>query len=196
MNTFKIVVLTLLVGMIGCGSSSETTNEDRLLGGGNSTLITRDDDGNLVSQSDANQDGETDVWKYLDEYPDPNDPSVTKTRLVRKEVDVNFDGQINIVRHYNEAGELKLERVDVDLDGIPDYENHLDNGRLVQRDVLGPDGRVLAMRYYTNGEIQRVEKDTNGDSKIDYWEFYEQGILDRIGQDLNGNGRADTWQTR
>jgi len=181
----------------GCGGSeANDIDDDPNLGVGKATMMTRDDEGNLVSRADANQDGESDVWKYFNEAPDPNDPAVTLTRLVRKEVDVNFDGKVDMIRNYNELGELTTEKIDVDLDGSFDYVNQLDNGKLVRREVLGVDGKTVASRYYADGEILRVEKDRDGDSNIDYWEFYEQGILDRIGQDLNGDGRADTWQTR
>lgn len=182
---------------VGCGGAEAgTLEDDAILGVGKASMLGRDKDGNLVSQSDANQDGETDVWKYFAEAPDPDDPSVTITRMIRKEVDVNFDGQVDMVRSYNELGQLTLEKVDVDLDGDFDYVNHLDNGNLVRREVLDTEGKMVANRYYADGELQRVEKDRDGNSQPDYWEFYEQGILDRIGQDLNGDGRADTWQTR
>lgn len=185
-----------LVGVIvtGCSGVDERPDSELILGG--QTKMTRAEDGNWLQEFDVDGDGRVDVTKVMEEYPDPNDPSVTKTRMIEKRVDVNSDGKLNIVRKYNEEGRVMLEDVDTDLDGIFDFRNHLDAGRIVKKELYDAEGRIVATRYYDKGEIQRVEKDTTGDQKVDYWEFYEQGVLDRIGRDLNADGRADTWQTQ
>ncbi len=188
------LLATLVLSALACGGS-ETEEDLNLaeLGIG----FERDDDGNLVQSKDVNKDGETDVQHIYEEIPDPDDPSVKTMRRLRKYVDVNFDGSFNLVRHYNEDGEVMREEVDSDLDGKFDAINHIDNGKILRKEILDPEtGEIIAVRYYDNGELLRVEKDLSGDSKIDYWEYYERGILDRIGRDLNADGRADSWQTR
>ncbi len=188
----RATFLLMILMTVGCGKN----NADDEIGFQGPTY-TRDEEGNVIRQFDIDGDKVTDVTKYFKEYPDPEDPSVMRQRLYKKEVDVNSDGKVNMRRTYNEKGELMLEEVDDDLDGVMDVINHIDNGNLVQKEVLDPEtGAVVAVRYYWEGTLQRIEKDTNSDSKTDYWEFYEQGVLDRIGRDLDADGRADTWQRR
>lgn len=193
MRVFTLVMMVVLVcGTFACGKKNR--KDDFTITG---PTFERDADGNLVRKFDIDGDDKPDVTKTFKEVADPDDPSVTKSRLIKKEVDVNSDGKINMRRTYNELGALMLEEVDTDLDGRMDVINHIDNGNLVRKDLLDQgSGVVLTSRYYFEGNIQRVEQDTNHDSKVDYWEFYEQGVLDRIGRDLNGDGRADTWQRR
>jgi hypothetical protein len=190
--TFTVCLIASSL-FLGCGNKAQEEDEFEVAG----PKFSRDEEGNIVREFDIDGDDKPDVTKVFAEYPDPDDPSVMRQRLIRKEVDVNSDGNVNMRRSYNEDGELMLEEADTDLDGTIDVVRHIDNGQLIQKDLLDPEsGVVLASRYYFDGEIQRVEKDTDRDDKVDYWEFYEQGVLDRIGRDLNGDGRADTWQRR
>ncbi len=187
-------VLIAFIGLIACGGDESMS--DQLGIRGEQSVMKRQADGTWTQEFDVDGDGKLDVTKVLVEYPDADDPTVVKTRLLKKMVDVNFDGKIDFVRNYNEFGAVISEDVDLDLDGNFDVTNHIDNKVVVQKDMLGEGGKVIETRYYANSEIQRVEKDTTGDGKIDYWEFYEQGILDRIGRDANADGRADSWTTR
>lgn len=192
LHRYCIVVL-LACSLCACGKNNKKDAEMDFGG----PTFDRDEDGNLVRRFDVNGDNRPDVSKTFVEYPDEQDPSITRRRMIKKEVDVNSDGEINLRRMYNEAGQLVLEEVDTDLDGRIDVVNHVDGGALIQKDLVDPEsGVIVASRYYLDGTIQRVEKDTNDDEKVDYWEFYEQGVLDRIGRDLNADGRADTWQRR
>lgn len=187
-------ILVAFIGLMACGGDESMS--DQLGIRGEQSVMKRQADGTWTQEFDVDGDGKVDVTKVLVEYPDADDPSVVKTRLQKKMVDVNFDGKVDFVRNYNEFGAVISEDVDLDLDGNFDVTNHIDNKVVVQKDMLGDEGKVIETRYYANGEIQRVEKDTTGDAKIDYWEFYEQGILDRIGRDANADGRADSWTTR
>lgn len=189
-----ITVIVAFVLLASCGTNGEVKDDELVFGG--QTRLKRGDDGQWEQEFDVDGDGRVDVRKILVEYPDPDDPSVTKTRLVEKWVDVNSDGKMNIVRKYNDAGKVMLEDVDLDLDGVFDVRNHLDSDRLVMKEILNANGKVTETRYYASGELKRVERDTTGNDKVDYWEYYEQGVLDRVGRDLNADGRADTWQTQ
>lgn len=140
---------------------------------------------------------EPNLIKYFEEYPDPDNPELNLKRLRKKEVDVNSDGTINIVRLYDQDGVPIREKVDSNLDGTFDTINYYDNGQLVRKELLSEDeSEVLETRFYSEGTIIRVERDRTGDGKVDYWEYYEDGILDRVGQDLDADGRADTWTRR
>ena len=109
---------------------------------------------------------------------------------------INNLNQIKLLQISEHFELIPGEEVDLDLDGKADVINHVDNKRVVLKEMLDGDGKVVGSRYYDADTIQRVEKDTTKDGKIDYWEFYEQGILDRIGRDVNADGRADSWTTR
>lgn len=180
--------------LAACGG--DESKADQLGVGGEQSVLKRHDDGTWTQEFDVDGDGRVDVTKVLEEYPDPEDPSVTKTRLVKKLVDVNYDGKVDFTRNYNSEGVVVTEEVDLNLDGVADVVNYLDNKRVVKKEIIDAERNVTETRYYGDGEIQRVERDENKDGKIDYWEFYEQGVLDRIGRDVNGDGRADSWTTR
>ena len=186
-----ILIALFAVPIVGCKKKNKK-DEFNIAG----PTFARDEDGNLVRMFDIDGDDQPDVTKTFKEVEDPEDPTTTRSRIIKKEVDVNSDGKINMRRTYNEFGQLMLEEVDTDLDGDIDVVNHIDNGNLIQKDLVEADGKISTRRYYYDGALQRVETDTNGDEKVDYWEFYEGGVLDRIGRDLNGDQRADTWQRR
>ena len=157
----------------------------------------RNEKGQIVRFYDHNGDGKPDVIKTLEEYPDPEDPATTLIRTREMKIDVNSDGQINIIRVYNDAGKLLHETSDINLDGKFDLKAYYEKGILTKKETLDPQsGAVLDHRYYASGNLLRIEKDTSNDNKIDYWEYYEGGTLDRIGRDFNGDGRADSWQKR
>lgn len=163
------------------------------------TTEERNAEGQIVRRYDHNGDKRADVTKYLEEYTDPDDPSVTLTRMRKMELDVNSDGKINVVRYYNTAGKVETEQDDLNLDGNIDVVSYYEKGRLVKKDILdGKTGEIVETRYYSNNQLLRVERDTNKDPKkqIDYWEYYEAGVLERIGRDFNDDGRADSWQKR
>ncbi|MGM0555049.1 MAG: hypothetical protein ACQEVA_01600 [Myxococcota bacterium] len=200
-NPFHILVvlaLGFLVCATGCKSDDAAQKDQRRTGSINGpNYTTSEEDGFIVERYTLDDDDEPDVIKYFETYPDPDDKDVTRRRLRRKKIDVNSDGQIDIVREYDKEGTPKKEEVDVNLDGVYDARNFFDNGELVRKELLGDDGEtIVETRYYSDGTIMRVEKDRNTDGKVDYWEYYEQGTLDRIGRDLNGDGSADKWTRR
>ena len=186
-------IFVLFILLTAACSSAKVQKDDDHFG----PVEERLEDGTLVMKFDIDQDGRPDVWKYFKEEASKEDASVLTRLLIKKEVDVNYDGTKNVTRHYNEDQVLKLEEVDVDLNGKVDIVNYFDNGVLAKKDLFDENERKVTTRYYDErNRVERVEKDTNGDSAIDYWEYYEAGVLDRIGRDLNNDGRADTWQTR
>jgi hypothetical protein len=183
--------------LVGCSGADEKKDETEMPEVRQNTKETRNELGQIVRSYDGNGDDKPDVIRYLDEVPDPEDPSLTIRKLRKMELDVNFDGRIDVIRVYDEAGKLRSEESDIDLDGTADIVSYYDRGALAKKEILEAGSRrILATRFYTGGNVLRVEKDTNGDGRIDYWEYYEQGVLDRIGRDFNGDERADSWQKR
>lgn len=195
---FALAVAALFVAA-GCksddGATKKSDGATGTIDGPNKT--TTEEDGFIVERFTLDDDEDPDVIKYFEEYPDPDNEGVMRRRLRKKEIDVNSDGKIDVVREYDKEGDPRSERVDVDLDGIYDNRNYFDNGELVRKELLSDDGTtVVETRYYSEGTITRVERDRNADGSVDYWEYYEQGTLDRIGRDVNGDGSADKWTRR
>ena len=116
--------------------------------------------------------------------------------VVRKEVDVNFDGKIDLVRMFDENGELITERLDTDFDGRVDVVNVFESGNLARKEYdTNFDSVTDLWRYFEGGVIARKEADLDHNGQVDYWEYYEKGQIDRVGVDLDGDGSVDQWTT-
>lgn len=192
---------SLLLVAGGCASDNGTQSTEK---GGpgvdvsqNAKVTTTTEDGILVKRFDLDGDANPDVIKYFEILEDPDRPDVKKHRMQRKKVDVNADGEMDIVREYNEDGDIRRERADLDLDGTFDTVSHFDGGQLARKETLTDDGEGVAeTRFYSDGNLVRVERDRNEDGKVDYWEYYEDGLLQRIGRDMNGDEKIDRWVHR
>ncbi len=145
-----------------------------------------------VTEFDLNHDGKPDVWVYTvkSKTPDAKDYD----RLVRKEMDINWDGKVDIVRYYDENEQISKEELDLDFDGRIDQWNYYEKGVLVRKERdLDFNGKPDLWIYYEKGHIVRKERDTNHSGKVNYWEYWENDRVDRIGEDLNGDGQVDRW---
>lgn len=83
---------------------------------------------------------------------------------------------------------------DRDDDGRPETFVGEAAGR--KREVVDADGDGRAEKtvyYAPDGEIARVEEDTDGDGQVDSWASYEAGQIARRRADTDGDGEADTW---
>lgn len=138
---------------------------------------------------DLNKDGIPDAYQFA---------RVVEGELVvfRKEVDVNFDGKIDLARTFDEKGELLAERLDTDFDGRVDVVNVFEKGIIVRKEYdTNFDSNVDLWRYFEKNVIARKEADLNHDGKVDYWEYYENGQIDRVGIDRDSDGVVDEWET-
>jgi hypothetical protein len=180
----------------GCGSSSEKSSGSQV--GGNSNMTTAidrsrcDDRGKQTVSADTNQDSKPDVLKL---YTTVRQAGQTTQVLVCKQVDLNNDGKIDIVYHYDDAGVLSFEEFDLDFDGRFDLRAFYQGGRKVREEMdTNYDMRVDFTKYYENDKLVRIELDSNNDGRVDQWQYYEGGKLDRIGYDTTGSGRVDKWE--
>jgi hypothetical protein len=116
------------------------------------------------------------------------------TVLICREIDTNFDGIKDVVRHYNEKGESIAEEADSNYDGKIDTWITFVKGRLaeVKIDTNG-DGKPDEWKYYSNGKLTRIVRDTNFDGHPDHWEIYRDGHLERMGVDVDGDEHVDRW---
>lgn len=147
-----------------------------------------------VRTADLDGDGRPEVYKYYRSGSDPDHPGEKKNLLVREDLDLNWDGKIDIWRYFDERGQVVKEEWDTDYDGKVDEIRYFEGGVIVrdERD-RNNDGHFDVVRYYKNGKLERKEVDTNGDGKIDRWEYYSGNILDRVGIDKDHDGTIDTW---
>ena len=178
-------ILALSVALTACSSANSSLRSGTSKGGDNlpNSIGIKRKGNEKVVEYDLNHDKKPDVWEYY-----------VNDKLVRKELDINWDGKIDIVRSYNDAGQLSQEVLDLDFDGRPDQTNFYENGVIVKKERdLNYDGKPDLWIYYEKGKIVRKERDTHGSGKIDYWEYWENNQIDRIGEDLDGDGNVDRW---
>jgi len=198
MRLHHLLIPAALFALAACAGAQTTDSgepgRDRILRGADRYP----NEGLIIVKADLNRDNIPDVYTVYREVADESDPKAPPTRkIVRKEVDVNFDGSIDIWRHYSEAEKLQREEFDYNFDGRVDAVNTYDLGSLVKKEMdVEFDQAPDVFKFYKEGELVRIERDTDNNGEIDYWEFYERGVLDRIGTDTTGDGKADTWQNR
>ncbi len=202
-----VVALAALSG--GCGSGGQITDEDTAVGEMPSAFMSAmfTEEGLLVERVDTNLDGAADIWKFFQVLDDNDEPVVDPRalsyealqhrRLVRKQLDVNQDGAIDVVCNYSSQEDLASEEVDSDFDGVLDRTDTFEAGiRAMTESDHDGDGRVDETRYYRGVDLHRIERDTNGNGIVDQWTYYDGGQLQRIGSDTTGDGDIDTWNRR
>lgn len=164
------------------------------------------DDGLLKESFSVRREKHEDSWYYSQPLDDdgavisqanlqelrPSD--ISKKRPVRRELDLNGDGRIDLVRLYDEDGKLKSDEVDSDFDGTFDRILYYRDAHITRREIdADQDGRFEEVRQYIKGALFRVERDTTGDGKPDFWMFFKEGVLERAGIDVDGDGIIDEW---
>jgi hypothetical protein len=148
-----------------------------------------------VSDYDTNGDDRPDVRKVFLVFDVGRD---RRTVLICREADLNGDGIKDLVRFYDDEGNVVREEGDRNFDGRVDVTTHFDAGEVVSKELDDNfDGRVEAKVFFEGGRIVRVERDLTGrDPKVfrtDRWEYIEEGRIVRIGTDLDGDGKVDRW---
>jgi len=187
------VLATVVVAMACSSSKSAVKAEDDNRGDKLSENIHQSRRGDeKVTEFDLNHDGKPDVWVYTVKAKTPD--GIEYDRLVRKEMDINWDGKVDIVRYYDENGQISKEALDLDFDGKVDQWNYYEKGVLVRKERdLAYSGKPDLWIYYEKGHIVRKERDTNHSGKVNYWEYWENDHVDRVGEDLDGDGKVDRW---
>ena len=149
------------------------------------------EDGYTKVTLDLNGNEEPDVINY---YRDGEGSE--GVRLIRKEIDLNFDGKFDSVQAWKD-GEMTSEQIDADFDGQFDWTDFYSAGERIRAEWdTSFDGHPDMIRYYEEGKLARLEMDTTGDKSVDYWEYYTDGVMQRAGWDLNADGKIDKWGER
>lgn len=145
-----------------------------------------------VTKYDLNHDGTPDVFSYT--VPGKAEDGREIQKVVRKELDLNFDGKVDITKFYGETEQVEREAYDLDFDGKLDQVNFYEKGVVVRKERdLDYNNQTDLWLFLEKGKIVRKERDTNGDGKVDYWEYWENDQVERAGEDLDGDGSVDRW---
>jgi hypothetical protein len=149
-------------------------------------------DGLIEQTVDLDRDGRPDVFNTFRVRADG------VRQLVAKRTDLDRDGRVDLFSDFDEAGALVEERMDGDFDGKVDWVDHYKGGvRVMAEHDSDFDGRTDTWLYYLPREgggaaIDRKERDTNGDGKVDVWERFDNaGNVVRTGRDVDGDGVMD-----
>ena len=182
-----LVVVVTAAAALGCAGKTDNTVSGPTQGGMALDQTRCDPRGKQVVVADTNQDKKPDVTKL---YENKANSQV----LACKQVDLNYDGRVDIVYHYDQVGMISFEEFDLDFDGRFDLWTYYQGGKKVREEMdTNYDRRPDFTKYFENDRMVRIERDTNNDGRVDEWQYYENGKLDRIGYDSSGGGRADKW---
>ena len=119
-----------------------------------------------TEEFDINKDGKYDQIYYYDKNK--------KLFLISR--DLNFDGLIDVYEIY-ENDQHTQSILDLNYDGVFDLVNYYENEKLTKKHISADfNATSYAIQYFDqNGELVKMEKDTNADRKIDTWEHYRPG---------------------
>jgi antitoxin component YwqK of YwqJK toxin-antitoxin module len=195
--SLKSLMVVLVMTALGCASATGAEKRDGKAGDSNATVVSENirqkKSGNeLETETDLNGDKKPDVFTYTVKAKSAEGKDID--RLVRKELDINADGKIDISRTYDEREQISREALDLDFDSKVDQVNFYEKGVIVRKERdLSSGGKPSLWLFFEKGKLVRKERDTNGDGRVDYWEYWENEQVDRIGEDLDGDGNVDKW---
>jgi hypothetical protein len=188
MSYSRLLLATSLALLAACASRQKRTTGESSFGAINQPKREVE----KVTEFDLNHDQFPDVWSFNVEDKGPDGKPVM--RLVRKELDINWDRKVDITRFYEDKDAVSREAMDLDFDGKVDQVNFYEKGLIVRKERdLDSNNQPDLWIYFEKGKIARKERDSNADAKVDYWEYWEADAVDRIGEDLNGDGVVDRW---
>jgi hypothetical protein len=143
-------------------------------------------DGLTAEEVDLDGDGKVEIVNYYR-------ASGEGRLLLKKDVDLNRDGRMDVRSTFDEAGLRVLEEMDGDFDGRADVVDHYIAGKrsMTEKDT-DYDGTFDLFSYYEGGKVRRKERDSNRDGKVDFWEYLDDsGAVIKTGRDRDGDGVMD-----
>jgi hypothetical protein len=149
----------------------------------------------LVRTFDLNRDGKADDWKHYKLLPDLAENGKPRELLLRREMDTNFDGKVDLISWFNDDGSRAKESFDLDFDGRPDVIVYYEKGVVIRKETFhgSASDKPDTIAYYEGGKKVRIEREVRTKGKVDTWEYFENGRLTRVGEDLDGDGLVDRW---
>jgi hypothetical protein len=156
------------IAVTGCSASPAPE-----VAGGRVSPTYRTDTGRLEKLAyDRNGDGREDAWAFMD-----------GTRLLRAELDDNFDGRVDRKEFYSAGASNERAGGTAVVRG---------QGVLTRVELVSAaTGASFREETYDKGVLARAEEDTDGDARTDKWERYENGTLTSVALDTGGRGIPD-----
>lgn len=147
----------------------------------------------LVEKADMNGDGRSDLARY---YATGKDDSQKK--LLRLEVDLNFDGRNDKINHYNpETGKLVKVELNWDFDQNVDMVDLYDADGNLETQEIDRDfnGKIDVLKRYKGALLYSRQIDTDGNGTWDLWEYFtKKGDVYRLGRDQDGDGKPEYFE--
>ncbi|MFZ5443250.1 MAG: hypothetical protein ACOZQL_24800 [Myxococcota bacterium] len=196
-KTFRSTLLGAALALTSCATTEAAKKDEANPGAGDGDKVAenirqKQSGDEKVTEFDLNKDKKPDVWTYT--VMGKNAEGKEVERVSRKDLDINWDGKVDIARQYDEKEQISREALDLDFDGKVDEVIFYEKGIVVRKErYLSSSEKPALWLFYEKGALVRKERDNNGDGKVDYWEYWEGGQVDRIGEDLDGDGNVDKW---
>jgi hypothetical protein len=137
----------------------------------------------VLEKMDSRGKGEPDIFIVYQKGDDG-----TK-RLVMQLFDLNRDGEIDLVKHF-EKGKLVKTEADLDFDGFVDAVSEYDPKTGELKKKILADGETNVWKYYVKNELRRKEVDRNSDGKPDMWVYYKNNKIIKTEIDEKFNGKS------
>ena len=192
------------------GGQTERIEKDLSMDG-SMDMFQRYKDNRLVFvEKDTNTDGEIDTKIWYD---------VGRKKSILRDLD--YDGRFETTHWYDRPPWTRVTELDSDGSGTIDVRSYFMHDTLRRRETLEKRGDLVELRENFNekgllmnsledsnadgrwdmtwyfdvqGRVQRAEKDTDADDRVDTWYYYEDGRLSGVSEDTNGDGRPDVWE--
>ncbi|MCB9506777.1 MAG: hypothetical protein H6698_02635 [Myxococcales bacterium] len=170
--------VALVMGTAACGGTQtpDTPSEESVVRPPRVRYGTLDATSGRAERFDLNHDGQPDQYRG----------SGWAAR------DVNFDGRLDLYEYFD-GPTLVEQELELDFDGQIDLVRVYANGVLTRKEFYtdGPRRPSMLKYYDTNGDVLRVERDTDNDGVMDFFGYYEGNQLVRVGIDLDRDGSPD-----
>ena len=206
-RSIGLLIICGVLSMPGCASSKKDASDMNHLTFIEAYENPRFDNTDLRRQVyDMNGDVKVDLWKYYMLKPMAKDETKMEYILVRKELDLNFDGRVDRIMYYNLKENLIREEIDTDFNGTIDRVHYYDDSMVIKTefyqltcnsvniDAIGDPSNPDLVRHYRKGVLTREETDGQCDGVVEYVTIFNaEGKIAQIGEDNNQDGVIDKW---
>jgi hypothetical protein len=186
--------MLLALSLLACATTTGSTtgaSTDPTAGGlprGSAGVLTSrvTEDGLTQEEVDLDGDGKAEIVNYYR-------ASGEGRLLLKKDLDLNRDGRMDVRSTFDEGGLRILEEMDGDFDGRADVVDHYISGKrsMTEKDT-DFDGTFDLFSYHEGGKVRRKERDSDRDGKVDFWEYLDDsGAVMKTGRDSDGDGVMD-----
>ena len=142
-------------------------------------------DGDSEKLVDVNGDGLADLRHVF----------VGKTEACT-EIDLNFDGHIDLTRKFDDHGQITFEQFDLDFDGKLDQQSFYESGKLARKEIDTNFDRMIDTWMWCDGPyLGKLERDRHHHGRVDTWEQYRTGLLENAEYDDNTDGHVERWES-